>query len=107
MTGILMFLFVSAVALGQAQDNGKAGITKQPETKSSTVKKLPSSPQPTAKRVVKANKAPDVPLMNSRIEYAHDRFDFGTVPPGAQLTHHFPVKNVGIDTLVITRIKAG
>jgi hypothetical protein len=104
---ILMFLFVSAIALGQAQDNGKAGVAKQPETSSSPVQKLPASSQPTTNRVVKANQAPDVPLTNARIEFNHDRFDFGTVPGGAQLTHHFPVKNVGTDTLVITQIKAG
>ena len=107
MTAILMFLFVSAIALGQAQDNGKAGIAKKPEADNSQVKKLPTSSQPTANRVVKANQAPDVPLANSRIEFEHDQFDFGTVPGGAQLTHHFPVKNVGTDTLVITQIKAG
>jgi len=50
---------------------------------------------------------PDIPLTNARITFNHTEFDFGAVPPGAKITHHFPVSNTGPDTLVITKIKAG
>jgi len=50
---------------------------------------------------------PVVPLTNARIIYDHIVFDFGYVPPGSKVTHSFPVKNTGPDTLYITSIKAG
>ncbi|MCP4584057.1 MAG: DUF1573 domain-containing protein [candidate division Zixibacteria bacterium] len=53
------------------------------------------------------NDVPDIPLTNARITFDHAEFDFGSVPPGAKVTHHFPVSNTGPDTLVISKIKAG
>jgi len=55
----------------------------------------------------KTGDVPEVPLTNARITFEHLVFDFGEVPGGTKVTHYFPVKNTGPDTLVITRIKAG
>ena len=43
----------------------------------------------------------------ARITFEHDSFDYGIVPRGEYVTHHFPVKNTGVDTLTITKIKPG
>jgi hypothetical protein len=50
---------------------------------------------------------PEIELTNARIEFDHTEFDFGCIPPGARVTHSFPVKNVGPDTLEIVRLAAG
>jgi hypothetical protein len=114
MTAGLMVLFVSSIALSQTQ-----GTAQKPESKDNTLQQQPDVQKPTrqlptssyskpaANTVGKKDQAPNVPLTNARIDYDQTVFDFGVVPGGAQLTHHFPVRNIGTDTLVITQIKAG
>lgn len=49
---------------------------------------------------------PDVdPASKARIEFVEDFWDFGSIPIEAVVKHEFPFKNVGGDTLVITRVK--
>ncbi len=55
----------------------------------------------------KDKSTPEIPPNNSTITFDHEQFDYGVVPRGEQVTHHFPVKNTGTDTLTITRIKPG
>ena len=66
-----------------------------------------SAQQSASKAKKKANDPPELPLVNSVITYNHESFDFGSVPPGTRVSHLFPVKNDGSDTLVISKIKAG
>jgi len=60
-------------------------------------------------KVVSQEKAaePQIPPNNSVITFDHNSFDYGVVPKGEQVTHHFPVTNTGSDTLTITKIKPG
>jgi len=99
---ILAFFILYPTAFGQISDSTKTGTVKKPTTakegKISSIEKLDTK---------KPSDVPEVPLTNARIQFAEITFDFGAVPGSAQLTHHFPVKNVGLDTLVITKIKAG
>lgn len=44
---------------------------------------------------------------NAVISFDHSLFNYGVVPRGEKVTHHFPVQNTGTDTLVITKIKPG
>lgn len=55
----------------------------------------------------KKGNVPDVPLTNARIAFDQIVFDFGDVPGDTKVTHYFPVRNIGPDTLIISRIKAG
>lgn len=50
---------------------------------------------------------PEVPLVDAAITFDHTEFDFGEVPSGSKVMHAFPVENRGVDTLIITKIKAG
>ena len=118
-TGLLMAIFISIVFLatmgyGQTTDAEKAaekikaqqvtqGKESAADVKNRTVPKT-SRPNPVSSR---PKDVPEVPLTNARIAYDYTSFDFGLVPPGAQITHHFPVHNTGPDTLIITKIKAG
>jgi hypothetical protein len=112
---ILMFFFLSSFAFGQTQDSVKTGTVKKPAAikkatppATTTKKPIRQLPTRTAKTPTKRiNKVPDIPLTDARITYDYTDFDFGVVPPGTQLTHHFPVRNTGPDTLVISKIKAG
>ena len=45
------------------------------------------------------------PASKARIKFLEDYFDFGSIPLDAIVTHDFPIKNEGTDTLVITSIK--
>jgi len=56
---------------------------------------------------VKKSDIPEIPLVNSRITYKYTDFNFGEVPAGTKVTHNFPVSNMGQDTLIISKIKAG
>lgn len=56
---------------------------------------------------IKKNDIPEIPMTAARITYDYTHFNYGNVPPGAKVTHNFPVKNTGPDTLIITRIKPG
>jgi hypothetical protein len=66
-----------------------------------TVKKTPLKKNALPKDV------PEIPLMESRITFGYDTFDFGDVPPAVSVTHDFPVANTGKDTLIISAVKAG
>ena len=92
--GIGLMLVIST-GYAQTQTPPKVQEIKPAGVKPSTVgKKLPKD-------------VPVVPLTNARITYNHLAFDFGYVPPGSKVSHSFPVKNTGPDTLNITSIKAG
>ena len=45
------------------------------------------------------------PASKARIEFIEKYWDFGVVPGGNIVYHNFPLRNVGSDTLVITRVK--
>jgi len=96
----LVFICIASILVvsggyAQTKTSPKVQDKKADENKSSTAKKkLPKD-------------VPVVPMTNARITYSHIVFDFGYVPPGSKVTHSFPVKNIGPDTLNITRIKAG
>lgn len=85
--------------------NKQAAVAKQKVLSGKTDKPIPKKPVIT--RSKKKNAVPEVPLTNARIAFEYAKFDFGTVPNGAQMTHFFPVTNIGPDTLYITKIKAG
>ncbi|MDX1909246.1 MAG: DUF1573 domain-containing protein [Bacteroidia bacterium] len=42
----------------------------------------------------------------TKIEWASDKYNFGSVPAGTTVTHKFKFKNTGTEPLVITRVKA-
>lgn len=65
--------------------------------------------QTTKSKVKSVKDTPEqvIPPNNARISFDHTLFDFGVVPRGEKVTHHFPVKNTGSDTLTITKIKPG
>jgi len=46
------------------------------------------------------------PLADSRIEFDHTTWDFGSIEKGAMVTHNYWLSNTGTDTLVVTKIKA-
>lgn len=56
--------------------------------------------QNTSKKEIKVN-----PASKARIKFLEDYWDFGSIPLDAVVTHDFPIKNEGTDTLVITEIK--
>jgi hypothetical protein len=60
-----------------------------------------------AQAKVSGKDIPEVPLADSRIKFDHAEYNFGNVPPKTKVTHEFPVRNDGADTLVITKVKAG
>jgi hypothetical protein len=70
------------------------------------VKKAVPKKAPT-RTVTSGKNIPEVPLVDSRIKFNHSEFNFGNVPPKTKVTHEFPVTNDGVDTLVITKVKAG
>jgi hypothetical protein len=45
------------------------------------------------------------PASKARIKFLEDYWDFGSIPLNAVVTHDFPIKNEGTDTLVITAVK--
>jgi len=94
---IICFGLILATSGGYAQTK----ITPKVEDNKSSGEK----PATTAKKLPKD--VPEVPMTNARITYNHMVFDFGYVPTGSKVTHSFPVKNTGPDTLNIVSIKAG
>ncbi len=45
------------------------------------------------------------PASKARIEFVEDFWDFGSIPAGAIVKHDYVFKNIGTDTLEITRVK--
>lgn len=45
------------------------------------------------------------PASKARIEFLEGSWDFGSVPKGYTVYHNFALRNVGTDTLIITRVK--
>ena len=118
MVKLLMAICISSillmtVAFGQTADTKKPATAIKPKTSQSDVKTRPAVTKEDNKAKTQQNPVqrksdvPDIPLTNARIAFEHTSFDFGSVPPGAKMTHHFPVRNNGPDTLIISRIKAG
>lgn len=103
-TGII-FLFIFSYVNAQTTE------TKKPATTTPATKDIPKKPsvpeKPASQPLKKASEAANTPVNNARITFNYSSFDFGVVPPNSQATHHFPVKNIGTDTLFITQIKAG
>jgi hypothetical protein len=118
MLKLLMAICISSIllmtfAFSQTADTKKPAPVIKPQTspegvktESAVVKQAGDTkiPQKPAQR---KTGVPDIPLTNARIAFEHTSFDFGSVPPGAKVTHHFPVRNDGPDTLIISQIKAG
>jgi hypothetical protein len=115
---LLMAVCICSVLL-MTSAFGQTVDTKKPETvikpkptpegvkaESTAVKQSPGTKAP-QKPVQVKSEVPDIPLTNARIAFDHTEFDFGSVPPGSRVTHHFPVRNNGPDTLIISQIKAG
>jgi len=115
---LLMAVCISSIllmtfAFGQTTDTKKPKMTIKPKptqegvkAESTAVKQKTGTNAP-QKPVQVKSEVPDIPLTNARIAFDHTDFDFGSVPPGARVTHHFPVRNNGPDTLIISQIKAG
>jgi hypothetical protein len=72
-----------------------------------SVAKKPVSTKVPTRAKVSGKDIPEVPLTNARIKFDHAEYNFGNVPPKTKVTHEFPVTNDGVDTLVITKVKAG
>lgn len=99
--------FLSMPAKGQQTPATTAG---QQETKTAARQMNLDSLKAVAKSKsapTKKNEIPEVPMTAARITFDYTHFDFGNVPPGDKVTHDFPVKNTGPDTLIITKIKPG
>jgi hypothetical protein len=118
MVKLLMAICISSIlmmtlAFGQTADTKKAQTLVKPKTTQADTKVEPTTVKPDnsaktpQKPVQKKSEVPDIPLTNARIAFDHTSFDFGSVPAGAKVTHHFPVRNDGPDTLIISQIKAG
>lgn len=45
------------------------------------------------------------PASKARIEFVEDFWDFGSIPAGSIVKHDYAFKNIGSDTLEITRVK--
>jgi hypothetical protein len=91
----IVLSLVISIGFAQTKTPPKVQTNKASEKQSPSVKKkLPKD-------------VPVVPLTNARITYDYIVFDFGYVLPGSKVTHSFPVRNTGTDTLNITKIKAG
>ena len=101
---LLAVLLPISITYGQVQKTDKNAAGSVLDTPKGT---KPQIQKPTINRKTTKKSEPEVPLTNSRIAFDHAVFDFGTVPNGAQMTHHFPVRNIGLDTLIITKVKAG
>ena len=93
---LLIFLALLISGLMISGVNAQESATKQP---------IPTRVAPQAK--VSGKDVPEVPLADSRIKFDHAEYNFGNVPPKTKVTHEFPVRNDGVDTLVITKVKAG
>jgi hypothetical protein len=119
----LSIILLIANAYSQTTDTKKPATAVKPKAQKPEVQK-PKVQRPAPKKNTNVGRAntkaskskasskrrsdvPDIPLTNARITFAHTEFDFGSVPKGAKVTHHFPVSNTGPDTLIITKIKAG
>ena len=110
---ISSMLFVAS-AYCQTTDTNKPATTVKPKAKQAEglQKSTPLKPRTPKKKPARAKQTrrsdvPDIPLTNARIAFDHNVFNFGVVPKGVKVTHHFPVSNIGPDTLIITKIKAG
>lgn len=107
---LIVMLLLSGQAWGQTASPGKTA-TQQGKNLPATLKNInPDSLKAQSQnkaQPIKKSDVPEIPLKNSRITYDYTNFDFGNVPPGTKITHDFPVKNTGADTLIITKIKAG
>jgi hypothetical protein len=98
-------LMVTAAAQSQVTPPKSGTVTKDSQKALLEQKAKQEKNRATPPR--KKDDVPNVPLTAARITFDHLVFDFGDVPGGTKVTHYFPVKNTGPDTLVITRIKAG
>ena len=109
----LSSILLMTVAFGQTVDTKKPKTAIKPKTSQGDTKADPAVTKQSVKAKTPSKPAqrrsnvPDIPLTNARIAFEHTTFDFGSVPPGARVTHHFPVSNNGPDTLIISKIKAG
>jgi hypothetical protein len=105
---LLLFAFLFSVQVwGQqtspstAAKQGNKAATKQMNLDSLKAVSMQKA------RPTKKNDIPEIPMTNARITYDYTHFDYGNVPGGSKVTHNFPVKNTGPDTLIITKIKPG
>lgn len=101
----IVFLFILSGVNAQTTQIKKPAPTT-PATQKSP-KKTPTTNNTPASPVKAPNEQANIPPNDARITFEYSLFDFGVVPPGSQVTHHFPVSNTGTDTLYITKIKAG
>lgn len=99
------FKILIAICFGLILITSSGYAQTQAPPKVQEIKPAGAKPPTTAKKLPKD--VPVVPLTNARITYNHLVFDFGYVPPGSKVSHSFPVKNTGPDTLNIVSIKAG
>lgn len=124
-------LFLSSLVFGQSEISKKETPQTQDSTKTAATEKKSSEQEKidaaakakadalekskakhkrntsSSKPKPKPKDVPEVELTNARITYDHTEYDFGSVAPGARVSHNFPVTNTGPDTLNITKIKAG
>ena len=69
-------------------------------------KPKPQPPKGGIKEVTKSGKTiPAQPLNRAKVSFDHMKFDFGSIAAGATITHNFPIKNIGSDSLYISRIR--
>ncbi len=102
----LAVLLPVSLTFGQTGTSAqKPAVAKQKATIEDASKSKDRNP--VISRSKKQEPEPEIPLSDARIAFEYSKFDFGTVPNGAQMTHYFPVTNIGPDTLYITKIKAG